>query len=105
MYTRPHAYRSRSITVPQNYNGTAFTEAEADQTMVRADDSTESPFSEEAPCTSDAGVECKSPKNSFLPIKIDSEELLLIGLMIILFQSDRNDGLIPLLMAILFLGS
>ena len=105
MYTRPYTRRTRSITIPPNYSGNAFVEADSDHSEASFDEVADSLPSEEVSSQSNDAVKDKNTKGGFLPINISSEELLLIGIMILLFQSDRNDGLIPLLMAILFLGS
>ena len=91
MYIRQND-RRRSISIPHNYSGNAF-----------SDDSEQV---EEVPI---ARHESESSKNeerrSFLPISIGHDELILIGILLLLFQGEVSDGIIPLLLAILFLGS
>ena len=95
MYSRQ---KERTFTIPQNYSGNAFSdtrepEREEHELAVVDQSSVER-------TTESHSVEPKK----FLPINIGSEELILIGIAILLFQSDKNDGIIPLLLAILLLG-
>ena len=105
MYARQMNRYNRGITVPQNYSGSAFKspllidEKEPQEEISEAEPTggavTETPEHESEPL--------QAHKN-FLPINIGSEELILIGVMLLLFQGDSNDGIIPILLAILFLG-
>ena len=101
MYIRQND-RRRSISIPQNYSGNAFSD---DSEQVE-----EVPKAAAGEVDSDiARHESESSKNeerrSFLPISIGHDELILIGILLLLFQGEVSDGIIPLLLAILFLGS
>ena len=98
MYARQGGHRDRGISIPQNYSGNAFSE------IIDSDRCSEREESEAcARNTPDAPTPSKPPK-SFLPINIGSEELIIIGIILLLFQSEEGNDLIPLLLAILFLG-
>ena len=103
MYSRQSGHRERGISIPQNYSGNAFSEISNDNSDFEAsaiDPPTEN-ISEDA--AADAVHSSKEQKN-FLPINIGSEELIIIGIVLLLFQSEEGSGMIPLLLAILFLG-
>lgn len=96
MYSRQ---KERTFTVPQNYSGNAFSEArEPERHEIEVADAHTSSV-QEAPAEATA-----AESKRFLPINIGTDELILIGIALLLFQSESNDGIIPLLLAILFLG-
>ena len=102
MYSRQSIHKERGISIPKNYSGNAFSEIRESQ--YSADDEyAENDASAELPEKHEAEIADRMPK-SLLPINIGSEELILIGLALLLFQSDIDDGIVPLLLAILFLG-
>lgn len=99
MYARQDN-RKRHVTVPQNYSGNAFAEAAeeyTDDTAAELPSAVDEPEVEESPTVS-AG-------KSFLPINIGNEELIILGILLLLFQSEKGDDMIPLLLALLFLGA
>ena len=106
MYVRQANRYNRGITIPQNYSGSAFdspllTEEEAEP----QEEVTESEAQSETDAANlDHGDKPSQSAKSFLPINIGSEELILIGVMLLISQSDSGDGIIPILLAILFLG-
>lgn len=85
MYVRPEG--RKSILIPDNYGGSAFNSREEMDIPV------EQPEPPEREC------EEKSPS---LPFGIGSEELLLLGLLLLLSQSDEGGDLIPFLLILLF---
>ena len=90
MYVRHEAPRRRTI-VPENYGGVAFSEAHTEDDFI--------PPPTEIPCS-----ECE--KKPYLPIKssvlgLNSEDLLLIGLIFLLAQSDMANDIVPLLIILL----
>lgn len=102
MYSRQSIHKERGISIPQNYSGNAFSEIRESQYSTD-DEYAENDGSAEIPESNEAETAGRVPK-SLLPINISSEELILIGLALLLFQSDIDDGIVPLLLAILFLG-
>ena len=99
MYVRQDN-RKRHVTVPHNYSGNAFAEAAEDY----LDDTT--PALPSATDEAEIGESTTvSAKKSFLPISIGNEELIILGILILLFQSEKGDDMIPLLLALLFLGA
>ena len=95
MYSRQ---KERTFTVPQNYSGNAFSDTRESEREEH-----ELAVVDQSSVERTAESHSVEPKK-FLPINIGSEELILIGIAILLFQSDKNDGIIPLLLAILLLG-
>ena len=90
MYVRHEAPRRRTI-VPENYGGVAFSEPKDEEDFI--------PPPTEIPCS-----ECD--KKPFLPIKpsllgLNGEDLLLIGLIFLLAQSDASNDIVPLLIILL----
>lgn len=93
MYIRPN--QKRQHTVPENYGGTAFSDR---------DDPFIPPPSDAAECCEDDGDIIE--RRSALPIKsslfnLDGEDLLLLGLIFLLAQSDMGNDIIPLLLILL----
>ena len=93
MYIRPN--QKRQHTVPENYGGTAF--AERDDPFIP-------PPSDAAECCEGDGDIIE--RRSALPIKsslfnLDGEDLLLLGLIFLLAQSDMGNDIIPLLLILL----
>jgi hypothetical protein len=100
MYSRP---KERTFTVPQNYSGNAFSDIrEAEYHEPEAAEPDIPPLQE--PTAEPIAEQSAAEPKRFLPISIGTDELILIGIALLLFQSDSNDGIIPLLLAILFLG-
>ena len=101
MYVRPDSHRRRPV-VPENYGGIAFSNEKEDSTFVPPPTDFAAPDDE---CDSEEKIiEQKKPirfpvKPSFL--NIDGEDLLLIGLIFLLAQSDMADDIIPLLIILL----
>jgi hypothetical protein len=89
LYVRPEG--RRSISIPDNYGGNAFGSTE----QIEIPEPT---VTEEAEETSG---EC-SEKKSSLPFGIGSEELLLLGIILILSQSDEGGDILPFLLMLLF---
>lgn len=103
MYSRQNDRRERTFSVPQNYSGNAFNDISEHRSVDGGDVSSE--IDESKPeVNADTIAEASPTSKNFLPISISSEELIIIGLALLLFQSNKDDGIIPLLLAILFLG-
>ena len=96
MYTRPDAHRRRTA-VPENYGGMAFSENGGNNPFVP-------PPVDSCECCENGGDQ--KSQSPALPIKsslfnIRSEDLLLIGLIFLLAQSDTANDIIPLLIILL----
>lgn len=103
MYVRQDN-RRRSFSIPQNYSGNAFIEAP----VADVSETMESTISQD-PCNDIEAVESheaapRTKSKGFLPINIGSEEMIILGLLLLLFQSEKGDDIIPLLLALLFIG-
>lgn len=85
MYVRPEG--RKSILIPDNYGGSAFNSREKIE------------LPSEQPERLEHEGEDKSPS---LPFGIGSEELLLLGLLLLLSQSDEGGDLVPFLLILLF---
>lgn len=103
MYIRSSNGRDRGISIPENYSGNAFSEVsnapeptESEKTVLEVDITDDTAVKEKQ---NDQGLLKK-----LLPINIGSEELIIIGIALLIFQSGDEDGIIPLLLAVLFLG-
>ena len=93
MYIRPNQKRQHSV--PENYGGTAFSD--------RSDPFVPPPGNICECCEEDGDVR---ERNSALPIKsslfnLNGEDLLLLGLIFLLAQSDMGNDIIPLLLILL----
>ena len=93
MYIRPNQKRQHSV--PENYGGTAF--SDVNEPFVP-------PPSDISDCLED---NCNIAENrGALPIKssffnLNGEDLLLLGLIFLLAQSDMGNDIIPLLLILL----
>ena len=101
MYARQDPHRGRSISIPHNYSGNAFSDQDnGDAPLIDL-----SIHEQEKPIPiSDERNLSNEKQKSFLPINIGTEELLLIGMIILLFQSGAEDSLTPLLLILLLFG-
>ena len=97
LYTRPQNARqgSRSIAIPENYSGSAF----VNQAYAR-DEPEECTEAEEKSVIQADSAPSKKP--SFLE-GIGGEEILILGLIFLLSQSDEGNDLLPILTILLFL--
>lgn len=103
MYSRQNGRRDREISIPQNYSGNAFSDIR-DGISEAGFDGDPSDISDADHSTEASLPNREQPRKGFLPINIGSEELIIIGIALLLFQSDDGDGIVPLLLAILLLG-
>ena len=128
MYSKPKSLREEAFRIPDNYSGNAFT---GDSTVpmppiepaISLPQEAEAPIKEERePSTAviPASIrenECTHGRSShlsaLLPPKLSStrggllgdigvEELLIIGILVLLSQSDADDDILLLLMLLLF---
>ena len=125
MYSKPKPSQEEAFRIPDNYRGNAFTESSAvpqppvDPVLSRPPEETVE--SEREPTVTilpaDTVRECPpkkpSPMSAFLPPKLSSshggllgdigvEELLIVGILVLLSQSDADDDILLLLMLLLF---
>ncbi len=91
MYVRPESARRRTV-IPENYGGVAFSD-------INEGDSFIPPPSEPAAC-SDNEKKVSFPIRSSL-FDLSGEDILLIGLIFLLAQSDLSNDIIPLLIVLL----
>ena len=95
LYTRPEA--RKRIIIPNNYGGNAFNPADPGDRIKE-----EVGIAPEEIAVSTADVEQHDEKPGYLPFGIGSEELLLLGILIILTQSDEGGDILPFLLILLF---
>ena len=95
MYTRPQNSRqsSKGIAIPENYSGSAF----VNQAYAR--DEPEDCIEPESVIEADTSP---SKRPSLLE-GIGGEEILILGLIFLLAQSDEGNDLLPILIILLFL--
>lgn len=105
MYVRPESRRRREISIPENYSGNAFNEIieEPVPEVLTNQEEQQEPESTPAAQDTEECVQAHAPK-SFLPFNIGSEELIVLGIILLLFRDGDSDDIIPLLLAILFLA-
>ncbi len=95
MYVRHEAPRRRTV-VPENYGGVAFSEPRHEEFVPPP---TELPCAQCTECT-------EHEKKPLFPIRsslfdLGGEDLLLIGLIFLLAQSDMANDIVPLLIILL----
>ena len=103
MYARPTNRRDRGISIPKNYSGNAFSEIGDEPQEYESEESVSENNSLETVSVEANPNGTRTIKN-LLPINIGSEELIIIGIALLIFQSGGGDGIIPILLAVLFLG-
>ena len=91
MYVRPEG--RRNISIPDNYGGNAF--GVPDRSSIPEPSPTEE-------ASEPTAAECEEEKKSSLPFGIGSEELLLLGIILILSQSEDGGDILPFLLILLF---
>lgn len=96
MYVKPET--RKRITIPDNYGGNAFNQIERVEVPETVPEVTQAEGNEVS-----AFVESKDEKHGALPFGIGSEELLLLGILLILTQSDEGGDILPFLLILLFL--
>lgn len=125
MYSRYPNYRfSGGVKIPDNYSGNAFKPSDAEEDMDVAESvginesDTESEeglaVAERAEKAGDVAASCTPRRSPFGGLKfnvgrmfsggIGFEELLIIGLILLISQSDTDDDVILLLALLLFVG-
>lgn len=89
----------RHVSVPQNYSGSLFSdpphEAEIDKEIEAGTEEIEASASPEP-------IPVSLPKKDFLSNILDNEELIILGLILLLSQDGFGDDIIPILLIILF---
>ena len=108
MYVRPDGRRrsSRSISIPQNYSGNAFTEKEpilqASESEATEEAEEESPPAEEVSATVHEEPSERKGFLSGLSGLSENDDLILMGLILLLSQDGFADDIIPILLIMLF---
>ena len=103
MYLRQGS-RSKHISIPQNYSGNAFSDKGIPQ---KPDETVEEVGGADEPQLSELELPDKAPKSgqkNLLPIFIKNEELIILGIILLIFQNEKGNEAIPILLALLFLG-
>ena len=93
LYFKPDT--RKRITIPDNYGGSAFSERERIEEL--------SPPEPDEPASLDCKLEEKVEPS--LLFGIGTEELLLLGILLVLSQSDEGGDILPFLLILLFLKS
>lgn len=98
MYVRPES--RKSITIPDNYGGSAF----GGRAQISPPDAEEPKTATEEVGAPPESIEVSKieEKKSSLFSGIGSEELLLLGMIFILSQSDEGGDILPFLLILLF---
>lgn len=98
MYIRSNGknYSSRDIEVPQNYRGNAFSEVET-QEIIEEEESSEENKKIDLPVSSDN-------KRGSLSFLSNDEDIILLGLILLLAQEELASEILPILIIILFLS-
>ena len=96
MYIRPDAHRRKTV-VPENYGGVAFSDEKEDNPFIP-------PPSDACECCEADGDRKES--SPIFPVRsslfgLGGEDLLLIGLIFLLAQSDLAEDIVPLLIILL----
>ena len=106
MYTRPDARRRdgrQDVFIPENYSGTAFNDppegvfdegGEKDMSIAEESEATNTEVSEPAGA--------KPKRKSGLFDGISTEDLLLLGVILLLSQEDEGNDILPILLILLF---
>ncbi len=125
MYSKPKASQDEAFRIPDNYRGNAFTENSTvpippiEPVPPHPTEEAVEEANEPSVTILPAGIgdECHhrkpSPMSAFLPPKLSSshggllgdigvEELLIVGILVLLSQSDADDDILLLLMLLLF---
>ena len=113
MYVKPGARQSnrRSISVPQNYSGNAFSSLppkvteeppsaeevnEEENAMIETDD-------QKIDEAESVAVSHTESSKGILSGLIGNDELIILGIILLLSQDDSADDILPILLLILFL--
>ena len=109
MYVKPLNKQVRGVYVPENYNGTTFTEPIPEQEQSAAPAQEPTPTLPEAIAT--AKVQESAPTGGLLAGlgSLRSDDLLLLALIVLMSRSDGQgqqscSDILPLLALLLFLG-
>lgn len=102
MYVRPDGRRkiSRDISIPQNYSGNAFNEKE--DLMLENEEIPEERAENEIPVIKESSPSHTDEKRGFLSAISNNDDLMLLGLILLLSQDGFGDDILPLLLIILF---
>lgn len=102
MYTRPENryQRNKAIHLPENYGGNAFSE----RALPKSDDISPIDEPDAEPTLIEIPDDKKDSKGGKLRIfdGIGGEELLILGIILLLSQSDEGSDLLPILVMLLF---
>ena len=100
MYVRPDSARRRTV-IPENYGGVAFSSEKEDTEFTPPP----TDLSDCSECCENAG-DTPTQRKPLFPVRsslfdLDGEDILLIGLIFLLSQSDMANDIIPLLIILL----
>lgn len=93
LYFKPET--RKRITIPDNYGGNAFGDHERLEPLAPPEAEEDLPL----------GCKDEEKKDSPLPFGIGTEELLLLGVLLVLSQSEEGGDILPFLLILLFLKS
>ena len=92
MYVRPNG--GQRVSLPQNYSGSLFSEVTSNDTKV------EEVTEPSAPPESEH-IAVSAPKKDLFSSFLQNEELMILGLILLLSQDGFGDDVIPILLLIL----
>ena len=103
MYSRFSKSSERPIQLPEHYSGCAFSETDEKEPRMQNSPPPTPPSHQKEPSTEprEHSPILSKPFSLSLP-GLDSDQLLLIGLMILLSHSEQENDLIPWLVLLLF---
>ena len=101
MYVRPDGRRRtpNNIPIPQNYSGNAFSEKEDSIIDSEADSNEKSGNAE--PISNEVASFHIEEKHGFLSGIANSDDLIILGLILLLSQDGFGDDMLPLILIIL----
>ena len=111
MYARQPPDRRPPFRIPGNYSGNAFSKKEESPPCEETPETVEAPApTEESPPPSEPAAQPTSSLSRLFghseqSMGIGTEELLLLGILLILSQSDEGGDILPFLLILLFLKS
>lgn len=100
MYVRPDGHRGmqRELSVPKNYSGNAFSESSS----FRAPEKDEGDLTVESSVDEEVTVsEPSEVKKGIFTGLADNDDLLLLGLILLLSRDGLGDDIVPLLLMLL----
>ena len=101
MYIRPDGRRRApgDISIPQNYSGNAFSENK--DAAIDSESTSEDKASNAEPITNEVFSSHHEEKHGFLSGIANSDDLIILGLILLLSQDGFGDDILPLILIIL----